>query len=324
MAEEGSQSGADQPLKTRAAKMDLNSDNLDYFPESQQFFATGNAEVVLQAEGSRLKADKIIFNQDDQTILAIGNVRILKGNIEVHGDYAKIDMTKGSALVAHPIMSIDVLNIKSKTANVYSDKIEALKGTASLSQHFDMVLSTNKAGTFDNERMFKKAKEKSPDKKSNYRIVSKEMTIIGANDRRIIEIKNANIYAGKLKIAFIPHLEISTSDDLTQVETMLPEIGNKQTLGTYLGPGFVSYLPNGATLKTAPLLAFNSAGIGGMARLTTSKSKTEIAYATNKKKVVIEGQYKISPTLKINYAQNEYIDDGIMGRRMPGLGADLV
>jgi hypothetical protein len=314
-----------QTLQGRAANMELISDYLDYFPESQQFVATGNAEVTLKEEGSKLKADKIIFNQDDQTILAIGHVRILKNNMVVTGDYTKIEMTKNSALISHPVTNVDVLNIKAKTANVYSDKIEALKGSASVSKYFEMPLSTNKnAGEFDTNRMFKYAKEKKAGKKSSYKIVSKEMTVIGKDDRKIIQIRNATVYAGKFKIAYIPFLEISTNEDMTQIETMLPEVGSKQALGAYLGPGFVSYLPHGATLKTAPIVTMNKGGIGLLARLKTSKSRSEIAYSTGKKNVVLEGEYNFSKTLKLNYAQNEYLDDGIMGLKKPNLGADLV
>jgi hypothetical protein len=314
-----------QTFQKISSIMDLSSDNLDYFPESQQFIATGSAEVFLVAQNSRLKADKIIFNQDEQTILAIGNVKIIKNNLVVNGDYAKIELTKESALVSNPLTTVDVINIKSESANIYSDKIEALKGTASINQHFDMVFSSNSVGGFDTGRMFKKARAVDKSKKSNYRISSKEMTLIGGDERNIIKLKNASVYAGKYKVAYIPNLEISTDKDLTQIETLLPELGSKSTLGTYIGPGFVSYLPNGATLKTSPLLAWNpGVGVGGLARLTTKKSKTEFAYTTVKKKTVILGEYNFNKNWKLNYASNEYMDDGIMGRRMPRLGIDLV
>lgn len=313
-------------LKASAVMVDLNSEKLEFFPESHQFIATGNAEILIKEQGSRLKAEKIIFNQQEQTILAIGNVRIFKENMKVTGDYTKIDLTKESALVNQPIANIDIIKVKAKEANVYTNEIEALKGTASMNKRFDMVLSTTQFGGLDTGKIFQRARSKERTNKSNYRIVTKEMVVKGEKDRNIIQMKKANVYVGKIKIAYVPVLEVSTDKNMSQIETQLPEIGSRRNIGTYLGPGLVFYLPYGATLKAAPTFvsASEGKGFGGIGRFTTSKNKTEFGYGSPKKKFIMNGEHRFSDTLKLIYGSRDYVDDGIMGRRMPNYGIDLV
>lgn len=112
---------------------------------------------------------------------------------------------------------------------------------------------------------------------------------------------------------------------MSQIETMLPEIGHTNQMGYYAGPSKVFHLPKGHTLKTSPLLAFgDGVGYGGFARITSPYGQTEVGYTSTKKNFVLQGEIELSESNKISYGSNAYVDDGFMGRKMPEYIAEFV
>jgi len=334
LANEKKPEKSQQTLQGRAVVIDLNSDKLDYYPEENQFVATGNAEVVIKEKNSRLKAEKIIFNQDTQIITAEGDVRLLKDGAVIKGDFLKVDLNNENAIIDKPQTKIDVININAETANIYGDKIDALKGNAVINEKMNLILSSNEFGGFEKpDKTEAETHAKTTNKplnairKSNYRITTKEIIVKADKYRNIIKIKNANIYIGKVKIAYVPSLEISTDKELSQIETMLPEMGHTQQMGYYGGPSHVFHLPFGTTFKVSPLFAFDGGdiGAGGFARLTTSFNKTEMGYTSVKKKFVVRGEQAfLTPNTKIVYGSNSYMSDGFLGERLPAYAIEMV
>lgn len=109
---------------------------------------------------------------------------------------------------------------------------------------------------------------------------------------------------------------------------MLPEVGHNKQLGAYIGPGFVFNLPQGSTLKLAPLYAFGkdkAFGLGGFARFTSKTNKTEVGYSNVKDKLVVKGEQKVfTQNTKLIYGTNAYLNDGFLGNRLPGYSVELV
>lgn len=315
-------------INTDSSAFDVVSEKLDYVIEKNQFIASGNAIVTIKANGTKLKADVITFDQNSQTILAQGHVRIIKDGTVIKGDFTKIDLTKESALIGKPVTSLDIINIVATEANIYSnDIIEVLKGTATIDKKVSMLLSSYQMGSKQNLIQEGNSDSNDGKKKSNYRIVTKNIIIKGSKEKNIIRIKNAQLYRGKTKVANIPSLELTADKELTQIETSLPEIGNNQQIGTFFGPGYVFHVPGGATFKAAPLITGGTGGIGygGLGRITTSTNRTEFAYGTTKKLFVLDGEQELfRENTKLVYGQNAYISDGILGRRRPDYIAEIV
>jgi len=300
-------------LHGSAVMIDLNSDKLEYFEEKNQFVATGSAEIVIPEQGSKLQAKKITYDQILQQVIAEGDITITKNGKVIHGEYAKIDLDKESALISNPYTTINQIKMTANTANVYPKSLEALKGKISVDNK-DLNLMLTSGGAFPQEagNLAMQNEELDPDAKPSYKIVSKEIIVDSKQNLNVITLKNSTVFIGKVKIASIPYLKLSTDKDLERIETMLPEMGHTQELGTYFGPSHVFYMPSGATLKASPLLAFGD-GIGGgfMTRYKSDTNETEIGYTTNKNKLVISGeQTLLSPNTQLFYGTNSYMPDG--------------
>ncbi|MCK7484566.1 MAG: hypothetical protein MZU97_02745 [Bacillus subtilis] len=84
-------------LKGRAIMIDVTSDKLEYFEDKNQFVATGSAEVDIPEQNSKLQADKIIYDQVNQLLIAEDNVKITKNGKVVNGTFARIELNKESS-----------------------------------------------------------------------------------------------------------------------------------------------------------------------------------------------------------------------------------
>ncbi|MDD3149791.1 MAG: hypothetical protein PHV68_03065 [Candidatus Gastranaerophilales bacterium] len=312
--------------------VDMNSQKLEYFPENREFVATGNAELVIKDEGSKLQAKKITFQQDTQMIIAEGDVKIIKAGNIVYGDYTRIDLTKGSALVDNPYSVINNMKIKAEEANIYADEVDALRGKAVINnEDVSFIFSTKKEFSEGNFKKHEKTGGNRPveeweNEKPSYSIKAKTIELKGKPDHNIIVMKNATIKIGKITIAKMPYFEMSTNKENQNIETMLPEIGHSQELGGYAGPAHVFYTPGGATLKVAPLFTWdqNDIGYGIFSRFMNSTNKTEVGYSTVKEKLTYNGTQELPKDFSLLYGANSYIDNGFFGAQKSDFLVDLV
>ena len=316
-------------LHGSAVVIDINSDELEYFEDKNEFVATGNAKVNIKQENSTLEAQKITYDQENQIIIAEDKVTISKNGQAVHGSYAKIKLNDESALINNPKTTIDEININAKTANIYGNKVELLKGTAIIDNK-DLALRLSTLAPVNPESLVTapNVNQDTNTYNPNYKISAKEVIIKSDNDKNVVIMKNATIWLGKIKIATVPSLELTTNRDVTRIETMLPEFGRNQQLGTYFGPSHVFDLPHSSTLKISPLLSFGGKdfiGGGGLARFTSKTNRTLIGYTSNERDLIVAGEQKIlTPYTKIQYGAHSYINDGIFGDQMPTYIAELV
>ena len=315
-------------LQGNAVNVDLTSDKLEYFEDKDEIVATGAAQLVIDAKNAKLQADKIIFDQTNGIVTADGNVKLLKNGKLILGDYAKINMNTESALIDKPNTFVNEIKIIAKTANIYSNRIDAFKGNALLNND-GIRVTLSSAGMGGAPHIISKIPQAlaSQMNSQSYKLVTKELIVKNYPDKNVIAIKNADVIMGNITVAKIPYLEITSDKETGNIEDELPEIGYKQQLGWYGGPSHVFSLPDGGALKTSPLLSNGVNGFGGglFARFSNSSNKTEFAYTTSKNTVIFQGEQKaFSPFTKLIYGGNEYVDNGIFGPQMPKYIAEVV
>lgn len=321
----------DAPAVEKNTEIKINSDNLDYNPAKNEIIATGNAEVIIDEGGSRLLADKITYNQDTQIVTAEKNVRLIKNGQIIKGDFTRINLQEESAIIEKPNTKIAVVRINAEKANIYTDKIDALKGRAEIEEKLNLFLSSDSFGDYQridelrNEYLDAGANTTLSKKLgSGYRIEAKEIIIESGEAKNVITLKKADVFIGKHKIVTMPSLVIKTDKAYSQAETQLPEIGTVRQIGFYAGPSKLINLPKDASLKLTPIISFyDDIGVGGLARFRTEKNRTEIGYATSKEKFVTKGIQQLPNDFQFVYGSNSYIRDGFMGDRLPKYFAEI-
>jgi hypothetical protein len=111
------------PVKARAVMVDINSNNLNYDKNLDVYIATGSVHMIISEQNSELFTDKLIYDQNQDLAIAEGNVVIVKNGQRTEGKYAKIDLTRRSALITDPVTTISAVRVKSREALVNDNEI---------------------------------------------------------------------------------------------------------------------------------------------------------------------------------------------------------
>lgn len=105
-----------EPLKARAVMVDISSNTLNYDKDHDVYIATGSVHMVISEQNSELYADKLTYDQNQDLAIAEGNVVIIKNGEKTYGSYAKIDLSRRSALVNDYRTMVQQVRIKAKEA----------------------------------------------------------------------------------------------------------------------------------------------------------------------------------------------------------------
>lgn len=327
----------EKPLQG-AAVVNISSDQVEYFEAEDKVVATGNVIIHTDGQDTTLEADKVTYEKAKDVLIAEKNVKIIKKKQVINGDYARIDLTKDSAIIDNLNTELNQIRVDAKTATIYPKKgdpnkkdIEVFTGKATISDPNMIYMFSRSGSKFINEKNanpevknmnFDKntAVKVKTDFRPSYKMKSKEILVKRSKETDIVTLKNVTIKINRYTVAKFPSLTLSSNKENKQVETNLPEIGRTMNLGYYAGWGPVFNLPRGSTLKVVPVISSgDGVGAGALARYLSSTNKTEMGYTTNKSTFVINGEQTlpfISPTTRIQYANNDYIDNGFFGRQM--------
>lgn len=110
-------------IKARAVMVDINSNNLSYDKDHDVYVATGSVHMIISEQNSELFADKLIYDQNQDLAIADGHVVIVKDGQRTEGTYAKIDLTRRSALINDPVTTVSAVRVKAREAMVNKNEI---------------------------------------------------------------------------------------------------------------------------------------------------------------------------------------------------------
>ena len=317
-------------LETNVTNLDLKSDELQYYPERQEVEATGNAAIIIPNDGTTLRADKLVLNQETGILKGFGNVRLIKDSNVMEGDSITINLHEKNALMDNPTTENMFVTLKSENAQLIAGKDILLEnGHAFSKEDRTLAFGTsafNRYGTAqlaEAKKVFY-LKEKYDEQ---YTIKAKEIIIDSRENNDKITVRNADIYLKNIKVASTGNLHLITNKEQQYVETNMPEIGFIRQLGTYIGPGFVTGAPFGGALKLSPFLNIfeGQVGVGGMARYRNDKNWTEFAISSvDESETILRGEHDFNENWSLQYGMNGYMNEGFLGNRVAGKLAEVV
>jgi len=305
-------------------QIDIKSDTLEYYPERQEIEAVGHASIVIPTDGSTLRAEKLILNQETGILKGFGDVRLIKDSNVMEGDFISINLKENNALLTNPITENVFIKLKAENAQLISGKDILLENGVAVAKEDKTILvgtqSFSNYGTTklaDAKKVFY-LKEKYDEK---YTIKAKEITVDAKAEHDTVTISNADIYLKDIKVGSSGKLKLITNKEQQYVETNMPEIGFIRQMGVYAGPGLAMEAPFGGALKLVPFFSYyeNKAGVGGMARYRNDKNVTEFAISSiDEAKTILRGRQDITDTLSVQYGMNGYMDEWFLGDRVSG------
>lgn len=116
------------PIQARAVMVDINSNTLNYDKDHDVYVATGSVHMIISEQNSELYTDKLTYDQNQDLAIAEGNVVIIKNGQRTEGTYAKIDLTRKSALINDTATVISAVKVKAKQSFVNNNEIQMENG----------------------------------------------------------------------------------------------------------------------------------------------------------------------------------------------------
>lgn len=315
--------------------VDIISDKLQYVDSEKVYVATGNAEILLKEKGSRLTANKITFDPENNYVIAEDNVKMYKNGQIIRGSFVRLKMDEENIFVENPTTSINDVVMRARNADVYPKKIIGQKGSLRLTNKDVLIQIGNSAGFGIKEVPSLEANALELKQKPSFMIYSKRVDVKTNKYSTITVLNDSKVKIGKVTLFEIPYFEADNGKQEQQAETTIPELGTDPSLGFFLGAGPILHLPKGGTLKLLPSLAFGSGdvyssqgdvkpGVGLRGRFLFRGNKTEFGYTTIKKKLAINGRQRLTPNTVINYGSYSYFENGFLGQRRPAYLTEVV
>jgi len=300
-----------------------------YLPQTQEMEAVGNIEITFPKQGTIITADRMTYNQAGNIIQAFDNVKVIKGDKVVSGDYMKINMNEETSVIDNIKTSELNFTIHAENGYMFGDTILSTNGKIS-SEH-DNILSLTSPGFGDEiTKMIIPESDKTFIIKDidSHKLVVKvsDINIKAKKSHDTIQLKNMKVYnkAGK-KLVSLPSFTFYTNKEQDYFEGNFPELGSYPEFGMYAGPGLVLETPFGSTLKLMPIVAKrDKIGFGGIAKFKSGTNKTDVGYNTSSKHIMIKGRQRLDDYLTAQYGANSYMDEWFLGSSWLGYGGELV
>ncbi|MBQ6515611.1 hypothetical protein IJI31_00365 [bacterium] len=306
----------------------LSCDDMYYSHANAVMQARGNVVIEFQEQGAKLYADELNFYNNDNIIIATGNVKVVKDNQEIFGDYIKVDLNTENILVDKPYTKFFKVTIAAKQSCLVGNDLIQDEGTIEITDDLPINIYPQGKLRYLRDLMVKEENKVYLTKKienDTLKIKVGKITLDSKKDNNILYLKDAEFFLKGKKILKVPHIRFCTNKNGDYIEGNYPEIGSMQDVGTYVGPGWAFDLPKGATLKVAPTFVVkDKVGFGGLAKFKNGTNETELYYGTSQHLWVLRGKQRLDDNLYFQYGANHYLDDWFLGRNKAKYGFDLV
>jgi hypothetical protein len=133
----------DDPIRAKAVMVDINSETLNYDKDHDVYVATGAVHMVISEQNSELCADRLTYDRNQELAIAEGRVVIIKNGQRTEGKYAKIDLTRRSALINDAMTTVSAVRVKAKQSFVNNNEIILENGKMIISGVLYQQLAAN-------------------------------------------------------------------------------------------------------------------------------------------------------------------------------------
>ncbi len=312
------------------------ADDTEYDQEKNTFLGTGNAVAIIGGQNSKLEADMILYDQNNQTIDARGHVKILRTGQVTTGSAFKFKVNSDEYLITSPDTELNGTQVIARGAY----------GT-----NRGMVF---KNGTLDNPTPFHLGKNMMYGPQSSVTdivdkvlhpdayLTDKPSFVFKA--RKMIyekykESGNLTVLGGRLQFARfslpVPKFVATVGQDNKIMFPVTPMLSsNIQSGGINVGPSFNSAMGKTGKFNWAPMVQFggrpsgttggSSIGLSGQVGYSNNKFSTHIAYGSVSNLLVADFKSQLTKKTLFQAGINRYLQDGLYGYRRARLNAEVV
>jgi hypothetical protein len=102
-------------------QLDITSDTLVYDDALAAYILTGHVHMMVEDQNIVMDADKVTYQPDLDILVAEGNIKLLKEGTTTDAAYMRIRLDSQTALVNDPLVSLNFVRLRAKTALAHGD-----------------------------------------------------------------------------------------------------------------------------------------------------------------------------------------------------------
>jgi hypothetical protein len=315
------------------------ADDTEYDQDKNTFLGTGNAIAVIGGQNSKLEADSILYDQNNQMIDARGNVKILRRGTLTTGSAFKFKVTSDEYLITRPDTSIDGTEIIARKGMGNKDGLHFQDGTLSYPVPFYFAKNYNSGPMSFREEVARR--RGNPDaylpSKQSFKFKAKKMVY-----ERYKEEGNLTVFGGRIEFGdfSIPTGPFVCTVGQTVDKVVLPitpYIGTNMNIGGMnIGPQFNQGIGKDSVLSWSPMLQFggrnlaaggtntSNLGVAGRVAFGNSDFQSHLAYGSVTNMLVADLKTKVWRATRLQAGINRYLNDGMLGMDRARAIAELV
>jgi hypothetical protein len=325
--------GEDTTLK---GTIQLVADDTEYDQEKNTFLGTGNAVVIINGENSKLEADTVLYDQNNQIIDARGNVRINRSGQISTGSAFKFKVTSDEYLITNPDTEISGTTIIARKGHGSRNGLVFTNGTMQMPAPIHISNNLGYGPGLQDAMDKMQHPEAFIPSTPSYKFTARKMTY-----ERYKEDGNLTVFGGKVRFGNfnmpipVPKFTMTVGQSNRRVVFPVTPLitNNLQMGGTSIGPNFNFSEGKTGVFSVAPLVQFggttgtddkSSIGAGARIGFRNAKISSHFAYGSVSKLAVADFKYQFAPNLKFQSGLNRFLEDGIFGVRRAHLIGEVV
>ena len=302
---------------------------MKYLPQSNELEAIGGVELTFPTKNVVLYSDRMVYDRINNIIHAYDNVKVLRNDNEILGEYLKVDLNEESMFIDKPVASEFNFSVHAENGYMFGDTIISTNGKI-VSETDNLIKIKSSGFGEDLSRMILPREDMAflinDINQSNFIVKVNDINIKAKPAHDTIQLKHAKIYTrtGK-KVLSLPSMTFYTNKEKDYFEGNFPEIGSYPEFGMYAGPGVVWETPIGSTLKIMPTVNYKGHfGFGGIGKYKSGTNKTDFGYNTAASNFMIKGYQRLDDDLLVQYGARSYMDEWFLGSSWLGYGGELL
>jgi hypothetical protein len=327
-----------EPLKARAVVVDIDSNRLDYDEVKDVYVATGNVKVVISEQNTELTADRVVYDQNRSLMVAEGRVIITKRGQVTEGTFAKIDLSRQSALITEPNTELAEVRIQARMSMSHPLYHQLENG--------QLILKPKKAGSPDplanHENLATLAYtnpaavetlDKGP-QQGSFSMKVKELDLVRNDDGTTdILMKRPTMYFKNRPLLPMLESKLRADEFSGRVDYLGPDIGFDPNFGGfYAGPGWDFKLGRGS-VRLSPVLSYGpsavgsdgqrinegtQAGVGFLGHYRSDNLLMDYGYNSHAGQFIGYGEMRVlTDSTKLVFSQNQDYANGVVGIERP-------
>lgn len=329
---EGNKSTDDDDVsdeKLMKGTVQIVADDTEYDEAHNTFLGTGNAQAIIAGQDSKLEADSILYDQNDQVLDARGNVRIIRNNNLTTGSAFRFKVTSDQYLITDPDTEVGDTTVIARKAVGYKGSMTFKNGTATSPKPFWMGRNSGFAPLSYREGLaeINQHPEAFVPPNGSYKFRARKMVY-----ERYKETNNLTVFGGQLQFGNfnvpVPKFVCTVNSGVNANGFYFPTFGevsnNLQSGGLAVGPTFTNPLLNGL-LTWKPMVQIGGKsvygptsspiGLAGQIAFSSPRVTAHLGYGTVSNMGVADFKWLARKGFKFQAGMNRYLDDGMFGTR---------